>query len=122
MKFEISDWVQAKGDNGELIHGFIETINRVQAIARIFVVQSDNEESIGKPVVVQENMIKKLPEMAYDEADQLITLIDIALMTRDEQWFNELTGKLSLLPNDGEKQVYNSDAYPSYTNRLSFPV
>ncbi|WP_373229120.1 hypothetical protein [Cohnella sp.] len=122
MKFEISDWVQARGDNGELIHGFIETINQVQAIARIFVVRSDNEDLVGNPVVVRKNDMKKLPEMTFDTAVELESLIDIALSTWDEQWFNELSGKLTLVQNNEVKKVYNSAAYPSYTNRFSFPV
>lgn len=122
MKFEISDWVQARTDNGEFIHGFIETINQVQAIARIFVVKSDNEASVGKPVVVHVNVMKKLPDISYNEAEELESLIDIALSTWDEQWFNELSGKLLLIQNNENKKVYNSNAYPSYTNRLSFPV
>jgi NACalpha-BTF3-like transcription factor len=122
MKFEISDWVQVRTDNGELIHGFIETINQVQGITRIFVVKSDNEQSVGKPVVVRDNVMKKLPEMSFDTADDLESLIDIALLTWDEQWFDELTGKLVLVQKNEDKKVYNSTAYPSYTNRLSFPV
>lgn len=122
MKFEISDWVQARGDNDELIHGFIETINQVHAIARIFVVKSDNEDLVGKPVVVRENAMKKLPEMSFDADEYLESLIDIALSTWDEQWFNELSGKLLHAQSNEVKKVYNSTTYPSYTNRLSFPV
>jgi hypothetical protein len=122
MKFLISDWVQARTDNGELIHGFVETINPAQAIARVFVVKSDNDDSVGKPVVVRENAMKKLPEMAFDTVDDLESLMDIALSTWDEAWFNELSGKLLFAQNNEGNKVYNSITHPSYTNRLSFPV
>lgn len=122
MRFGISDWVQAKTENGELIHGFIETINHDHGIARIFVVKSDNEDSVGKPVVVRETALKKLPDTSFDGAEEIKSLIDIALSTWDEQWFNELTGKWLLLENSEAKKIYHSTAYPSYTNRLGYPV
>lgn len=122
MKFEISDWVQARGDNGELIHGFIETINQKLTVARIFVVNSDNEELVGKPVVVPLKAMKVLPELSFDTAEEIESLIDIALSTWDEQWFSELSARLSQIQSNEAKKVYNPPVYPSYTNRLRFPV
>ncbi|MFB9278899.1 IDEAL domain-containing protein [Cohnella cellulosilytica] len=94
MKFEIGDWVQAKTRNGEFVHGFIESIDQAQGMAKVFVVRSDNEQSAGKTTTVLEHWLRELPAYAPEEEDSLYSLIDLALATRDEAWFMELTRSL----------------------------
>ncbi|OXS58424.1 hypothetical protein B1A99_14550 [Cohnella sp. CIP 111063] len=95
MKFEIGDWVQAKTRNGEFVHGFIESIDHSKGLAKVFVVRSDNEESTGKSTSVLEHWLRELPSYAMDEESSLYNLIDLALATRDESWFMELTRSLA---------------------------
>jgi hypothetical protein len=118
MKFEISDWVQAKTDHGELVHGFIEAISRVQGIVRVHVVQSDNVDSVGKPVAVRESALKKLPDISMDESVNILSLIDIALATWDEQWFQELSAKLLTARKDVAQNDSNPAHHLSHTNRF----
>jgi len=37
MRVAISDWVKAKTKNGELIHGFVETVDAEQKLVTLFV-------------------------------------------------------------------------------------
>ncbi|MCD9024170.1 IDEAL domain-containing protein [Cohnella silvisoli] len=122
MKVEVSDWVQAKTNNGELIHGFIDAVDEAQRMANVIVVKSDNEESIGKPIAVREQWLRKLPEYAIEDEGSIQSLIDVALSTRDEQWFNELTEKLTTIQRNTHTGNNKPVAYPSSTNQLGYPV
>ncbi|MFX3634358.1 MAG: hypothetical protein ACE3L7_23730 [Candidatus Pristimantibacillus sp.] len=106
MKFEISDWVQGKAQNGELIQGYIETIDMMQGIIRVHVVKSDNESIMGRLVAVREQWLKKMPERLPDDSAQIHNLIDMALSTWDEPWFMELTEQL-LYMNQAELNESN---------------
>lgn len=94
MRLETSNWVQGKTSNGELIQGFIEHIDTLEGIVTVHVIKSDNEAAVGKATTVREHWIKKIPEDAPINAQQLLSMIDIALATRDEAWFMELTNQL----------------------------
>lgn len=122
MKFEISDWVQAKTRNGEFVHGFIESIDGLQGIAKVFVVRSDNEESVGKTTAVLEHWLRELPSAPLEESGAIHNLIDLALMTRDEQWFKELTLQLSAVSKAGGSDKIKPTVYSSSINRLGYPV
>ncbi|QMV43444.1 hypothetical protein [Cohnella cholangitidis] len=122
MKVEISDWVQAKTRNGELIHGFVEALDSQQEMATVYTVKSDNAESVGKSVVVRERWLRKLPEYSPQDSEAIRSLIDIALMTRDEQWFSELSPALSTLANAEDEQTIKNAISYSPMSRMGFPV
>jgi hypothetical protein len=122
MKVEISDWVQAKTKNGELIHGFVDAIDVQTGMATVFAVKSDNLESIGRLVAVREGWLRKLPTHSPEDAESIESLIDIALAAKDEEWFKELSLKLSTLPlPEGVKHRKPYPRLPA-ANRLGFPV
>jgi hypothetical protein len=122
MKVVISDWVLAKTKNGELIHGFVDSIDELQKMANVIVIKSDNEDSVGKPIAVREQWLRKLPDNSMEDEEPLQSLIDIALLTKDEQWFNELTEKLRSVQHYTHKGANQPVAFPSSTNRTDFPV
>ncbi|WP_152398971.1 hypothetical protein [Paenibacillus cellulositrophicus] len=95
MRFEVSDWVQGKTVDGEFIHGYIETVDAQKGIARVRVVQSDNEEAVGRVIGVRESWLRSLPVNPLADKNNVESLIDIALATYDEAWFNELTDRLN---------------------------
>ncbi|WP_020617641.1 IDEAL domain-containing protein [Paenibacillus daejeonensis] len=94
MTFQIGDWVQGHTSNGELVHGYIETIGEFQGIIKLHVIHSDHESIINKYVGVREHELKKLEMAPLTESQTLRTLIDAALAGRDEAWFNELAAQL----------------------------
>jgi hypothetical protein len=122
MKVEISDWVQAKTKNGELIHGFVDSLDVQAGMATVFAVKSDNSESIGRLVSVREGWLRKLPTHSFEDAESIESLIDIALAAKDEQWFNELSLKLSTLSVTGGEKNRKPHRRISSSNRLGYPV
>jgi hypothetical protein len=122
MKVKISDWVQAKTKDGELIHGFVDAVDESQRMANVIVVKSDNEESVGKPIAVREQWLRKLPDYVMEDAGSIQSLIDIALLAKDEQWFHELIKKLQSVQQKVNQGPNNLVAFPSSTNRIDYPV
>jgi hypothetical protein len=122
MKVEISDWVQAKTKDGELIHGFVDAVDESQRMANVIVVKSDNEESVGKPIAVREQWLRKLPDYVMEDAGSIQSLIDIALLAKDEQWFRELIKKLQSVQQKVNQGPNNLVAFPLSTNRIDYPV
>ncbi|TFE28118.1 hypothetical protein [Cohnella luojiensis] len=122
MKVEISDWVHAKTRNGELIHGFVDGLDEEQRMANVFVVKSDNDESVGKSILVREQWVRKLPTYALEDAEAIQSLIDIALSTKDDQWFEELTLKLQSVSKAEGTNKGQSLSRTSFTNRLRYKV
>ncbi|HWO53478.1 MAG TPA: hypothetical protein VNM49_03675 [Paenibacillus cookii] len=118
MKFEIGDWVQGKTVDGEFIHGYIETLDAQQEIVRVRVVQSDHEEAVGKTVAVRSSWLKQLPAAPLTDRQNLESLIDLALSTWDEAWFDELTGLLEGLSSEEERGKQRARLQGSFRNRL----
>lgn len=97
MKLEIGDWVTGNTADSELIHGFIESMDAMQDTFHIQVTHSDNEAVIGRLVELNRKAVKKLPEAAASNEAELMNWIELALMTKDEAWFAELSGALARL-------------------------
>lgn len=91
---EIGDWVKGNLLSGELIIGFIESLSTLEGVAKVTVVTSDNKEITGRTIPVLTNQVKRLPSANVNNKEQILFLIDLALSTGDEDWFNELTSKL----------------------------
>ncbi|AJY76962.1 IDEAL domain-containing protein [Paenibacillus beijingensis] len=120
MTVQISDWVKGKTNNGELFHGFVEAEADMHGIVKVYVVSSDNEEAVGKEVAVREQWLKLLPESSLDDAGALQNFIDLALSTRDESWFKELSEQLS--SNSKSENTIKQAAIPNpfLKNRLGY--
>ncbi|USK76788.1 IDEAL domain-containing protein [Peribacillus frigoritolerans] len=92
--FKNGDWVQGKSRDGELIHGFVETVSGNREIVKVNVVESDNEKAVGKSIWIPSKWTEKLPDLEISNEAHLLALIDLALLSKDETWFMELSGKL----------------------------
>lgn len=95
MNIRAGDWVTGHTSEGELVHGYVASIDTFQGTIAIQVTDSDHEAAIGREISVPNRAVRKLPEEAFDREEDLLALIDLALATRDEPWFDELTGKLA---------------------------
>src|SRR5688500_16632810 len=95
--FENGDWVQGRSRDGELIHGYVETVDSIQEIVKVNVVESDNDKAIGKSIWLLNKSAEKLPDLTVSNESQLLSLIDLALLSKDEQWFMELSKKLAAI-------------------------
>ncbi|MFJ7726816.1 IDEAL domain-containing protein [Neobacillus sp. NPDC097160] len=96
-RFENGDWVQGRSRDGELIHGYVETVDSIQEIVKVKVIESDNEEAISKSMWILNKRAEKLPELPVNNESQLLSLIDLALLSKDEQWFIELSTQLAAI-------------------------
>ena len=93
-RFENGDWVHGRSKDGELIQGYVETVDSYKEMLQVNVVDSDNEKAIGKSIWIQNKRAEKLPEITGRNESELLALIDLALLFKDEQWFKELSAKL----------------------------
>ncbi|KHF41575.1 IDEAL domain-containing protein [Halalkalibacter okhensis] len=107
---EVGVWVKGKTTNGELIHGYVEKVNRVSETVKVKVTKSDNEEIIGKTIDMLHGTIATLPNEASRSVDEIRALIDLALLTKDDQWFQELSSTLVTLQETKGKQTFQKNA------------
>ncbi|TWI58142.1 IDEAL domain-containing protein [Halalkalibacter nanhaiisediminis] len=116
--FAVGDWIKAESNQGELIHGYIETLNPFQEKVEVQVVVSDNNETIGKKVKLYREQIKKLPTSTPNNKEQIRSLIDVALAAKDKEWFMELTKQLNEIQQDSKQNNTETPADSEFSNQL----
>ncbi|MBI0579570.1 IDEAL domain-containing protein [Neobacillus cucumis] len=91
------DWIKGKARDGELIIGYIESLSPEipEEVVKVTVVTSDNYDMIGKTIPLLSKRVNKLPISKAINKEQIRFLIDLALSTGDEEWFLELSSKLT---------------------------
>ncbi|PFK28611.1 group-specific protein [Bacillus cereus] len=94
---KIGDWVRGISSEGELILGYIESLDNIEDVVKVTVVKCDNKDVISKTISLLSKHVKKLPESKAINKEQILCLIDLALLTGDEEWFIELSSKLNLI-------------------------
>jgi hypothetical protein len=120
-RLEIGDWVKGKSRDGELIHGYIETIDPLQGAVKVNVIECDHEEMIGKTIWLLNKWVEKLPISTASNEEQISHLIDLALLTKDEDWFMELSAKLNSLKKVSKVDIKEDIVYPISRNRIKNP-
>jgi hypothetical protein len=121
-RFENGDWVQGRSRDGELIHGYVETIDAIQGIVKVNVVESDNEKAIGKSIWLLNKSAEKLPDLTVSNESQLLSLIDLALLSKDEQWFMELSTKLAAIKKISKVNTKKNEFLISGNRMKNFDV
>ena len=120
-KLEVGDWVRAKTTNGELIHGYLVKAHPEYSKAALKVIRSDNEHIIGSTLRLYKEDIIKLDNRPKYTVKQLETLIDMALASKDKQWFIELSTELKKIKgNDhtGTDDTKYKDNYQESTEQV----
>ncbi|WP_042454709.1 IDEAL domain-containing protein [Neobacillus dielmonensis] len=112
---EVGDWVKGESRDGAFIHGYIETINTLYGTLKVKVVASDNERNIGKTLEVA-NRVERLPVSDSIVEGELRDLIDVALATKDQQWFNELSEKLASLTKKSNPDAFSKSVELLFEN------
>jgi hypothetical protein len=115
---EIGDWVMGKSRNGELVQGFIEAIDPFQGMLKVHTVESENAKMIGKSIGMLNKWVKKVPISREFNEEQLLHLIDLALLTMDEQWFIDLSTKLKSLRANPKRLHKKNSVNPISNNRI----
>ncbi|WP_052807253.1 IDEAL domain-containing protein [Risungbinella massiliensis] len=111
------DWVKGKSRDGELLFGYLQNIDLTKGLAMIYVVECDNDQQTGKTMVLQTKAIERLPISTTKNEHQLAQLIDLALQTKDEKWFMDLSTELNAIRTTS-KQNTNLDDTSPHRNRL----
>ncbi|WP_426451315.1 IDEAL domain-containing protein [Paenibacillus sp. S-38] len=110
MKFEEGQWVQGRTAEGELIQGWVESSDSLERIVKVRVVNSDHMDILGKRVAVREAWLKALPSNPFAGTEGVRDLIDLALSTRDRDWFMELTELSGASRRPAEREASSSEA------------
>jgi hypothetical protein len=113
---QLGDWVSGTTVYDERIRGYVEMVNKNLGSVLVRVTQSDRENAVGR---VAESLLNKLELLGVDADEQAFQdLIDIALTTRDEEWFMELTSSLKALrANTGNHNKSHIHSYTPTTHR-----
>lgn len=89
------DWIKGKSMDGELILGYIDSLDILDGIVKVTVIISDNNVTVGKTIPMLSTQVKKMPVSKVTNKEQIRFLIDLALSTGDEEWFNELSSEIN---------------------------
>ncbi|WP_077622690.1 IDEAL domain-containing protein [Sediminibacillus massiliensis] len=92
---QVGDWVKTKTKNGELVHGYLENFQAFNSKVELKVVVSDNEKLIGNSIKTEPKNVKKISTHFEHTEKQLEDLIDLALLTKDREWFNDLSAEIN---------------------------
>lgn len=91
MNVNVSDWVHGRTGEGEMVYGFVDSVDGLQGLVTLYVVKSDNDERDGKLATVRMSTVKTVADIDSGDLRHVGDLIDLALATKDEAWFMELT-------------------------------
>jgi hypothetical protein len=97
---QIGDWVSGTSIMDQKVIGYVQSLD-IYGGAKVHVTQSDHEKAIGYLVNSTLGKLEKMEEYVPSEEADLRSLMDLALATRDQQWFNELAGALRKLQPSG---------------------
>ena len=95
-QFRVGDWVQGETWDKQRIYGYVVKIENPEDITKVYIVDSVNKELVGRMIRVLSKSLHVVPEQAPAEV-ALEQLIDIALLTKDEEWFGQLLEQLQEL-------------------------
>ena len=115
--FNVSDWVHGRTGEGEMVYGFVKSMDLLQGLVELHVVKSDNGERIGRSATVKRSTVKQVQDTVPTDPRQAAELIDLALATWDREWFMELT-EIRGDAAQGEQSTVATVPPTSPTNRL----
>lgn len=92
---KVGDWVRGISNEGELIVGYIALLDDVDDVVTVIIVKREDRYTINETISLFSKHVNKLPESKAINKEQILYLIDLALLTGDEEWFIELSSKLN---------------------------
>lgn len=87
---KVGDWVKLKSSKGERIYGYVEKKPVDNELVQLRVVSSENELISGQSIQVLMHKVRKQETKEQHSVSELKQLIDLALLTNDETWFDAL--------------------------------
>lgn len=97
----VGDWVSGTSMEDEKFIGYVEAID-VYGGVKVRVTQCDHDEAVGELVDSLLGRMEKLADYVPVEEADLRSLLDLALMTRDQSWFDDLYSTLRMTQFDSK--------------------
>ncbi len=105
-QFTKGEWVKGKSVHDELVKGFVDSVNDYLGTIKIYVHECDNPETVGKVIETFQNRISVLEEQDLEKDETyILNLIDLALITKDKEWFLELSAQLNEIRSGSEEAI-----------------
>ncbi len=92
-RIRIGDWIKGISKNEYEFQGYVEAISATHGSLLVRVVKSEQQSKVGKVIESHMSRVDMMDEDLSEEQD-VYALIELALQTRDEAWFMELTAHL----------------------------
>ena len=112
------DWVSGTTEWDEFFMGYVERVGD-DGVIKVVVTQCDNEEKLHFAIEMKAHKLRLVPDSAPTAAEELRSLMELALMTRDEVWFNELHQRLAASPAAQAGRLEGLNRSRFYRSRLS---
>ena len=121
QNIKAEDWIKGKSAEGELIIGFVEKINEENQTMTVKVIQAEQNFEIGTTVELPANSVVKLSNSSFRSQEEVLSVIDLALETNDEEWFQDLIGQFYSLKYAKSHRSKKEKFHSSQRNRLDSP-
>ncbi len=95
-RIRIGDWIKGISKNEYEYQGYVEAISATHGSLLVRVVKSEQQSKVGKVIESHMSRVDLMEEEIGEEQD-VYALIELALQTRDEVWFMDLTSHLITL-------------------------
>ena len=74
---KVGDWVRGISNEGELIVGYIVSLDDVEDIVTVSIVKRDGQYTINEAILLFSKHVNKLPESEVINKEQILYLIDL---------------------------------------------
>lgn len=79
---KVGDWVRGISNEGELIVGYIVSLDDVEDIVTVSIVKRDGQYTINEAILLFSKHVNKLPESKVINKEQILYLIDLCIINR----------------------------------------
>lgn len=77
---KVGDWVRGISNEGELIVGYIVSLDDVEDIVTVSIVKRDGQYTINEAILLFSKHVNKLPESKVINKEQILYLIDACII------------------------------------------
>ncbi|TBL70499.1 hypothetical protein [Paenibacillus thalictri] len=88
------DWVSGTSPLDERFIGYVESVDP-HGMIKVMVTQSDHAETVNTVIETRRLKARKLPDYVPSTSEELRSLIELALLTYDKAWFEQLQGQFT---------------------------
>lgn len=109
VKIKEGDWISGTTREDEKIIGYVQSISDGGGVVKVRVTQSDNEEITGSTVEIVTAKARKMADYEPAEPEDIRSLLELSLMTRDKLWFDSLSAMLADSPSRAISNIHSKN-------------